>query len=108
MSAVQDIGLDENDDLDFKNGDFTVIRSDYQHAEDILMSHLGHFKNLPTIGVNLPSELLSTLNNQGLRRLINIHFASDQYQVRELEIEQGLNTKVITRLDLKRLNEPVD
>lgn len=108
MSAVRDIGLNENDDLDFQNGDFTVIKSDYQHAEDILMSHLGHFKNLPTIGVNLPSETLSTSNNQRLRRLIKLHFTSDRYQVGEVVIKQDLNTKIVERIDLKRLNEPED
>lgn len=50
---MTDLLLDENCDLSFKNGDFDIGFSDYQHQEHIIMATKGEFKEFPELGVGL-------------------------------------------------------
>lgn len=106
MSAARDIKLNNDGDLEFVNGDFAIIKSDNQHVEDILIANVNHFKNLPTIGVNIISNLNSSTNNQKVRRLIKLHLKSDRLQVGEIIINNDIGQKEVDLPKMKRLNEP--
>ena len=108
MSRVKDIRLDSDGDLDIVNGDFSLIESDYQHTEDILMATFNHFKNFPTLGANVPSELSSGVNNQRIKRLIRDNLKADRYQVGKVVVNNDIGQKEIGLPELTRLNEPID
>ena len=76
---VQDIILDENLDLEFKNGDFNVFNSDSQHVRILLDFNKGNLTNFPDAGLGLTNLLNSNLTIQQLRRLVNIELEKDGY-----------------------------
>lgn len=50
---MNDILLDSNGDLSFKNGDLEIGYSDNQHQEHILIVNKGEFREFPELGVGI-------------------------------------------------------
>lgn len=50
---MQDILLDENNDIEIRNGDFVIGESTKQEIETILISFRGEFKEFPTVGTEI-------------------------------------------------------
>jgi hypothetical protein len=50
---MNDILLDSNGDLSFKNGDLEIGYSDNQHQEHILIANKGEFREFPELGVGI-------------------------------------------------------
>jgi len=50
---MNDILLDRNGDLNFKNGDLEIGYSDNQHQEHILIANKGEYREFPELGVGI-------------------------------------------------------
>ncbi|QYS86313.1 oxidase [Flavobacterium oreochromis] len=54
---MNDILLDSNGDLSFKNGDLEIGYSNNQHQEHILIANKGEFREFPELGVSIVQML---------------------------------------------------
>ena len=54
---MNDILLDRNGDLNFKNGDLDIGYSDNQHQEHILIANKGEYREFPELGVGIHQML---------------------------------------------------
>ncbi|MHA3045993.1 oxidase [Riemerella anatipestifer] len=50
---MQDILLNDDNDLEIKDGDFLVGFSNKQHQKHILMANKGEYKEFPEVGVGI-------------------------------------------------------
>ena len=50
---AKDILLDENGDLQIKDGDLVIGTSDAQHQHDLLVARKGDYREHPTIGIDI-------------------------------------------------------
>ena len=61
MAASTDLLL-QNNDLQFKDGDFLIGASDEQHIEHILVADKGNFRAYPLLGIGLLQYVNSPTN----------------------------------------------
>lgn len=81
MAQVQDILLDENGEILFRNGDFLVGPSDKQSIQNILNAHPGWWKQFPTLGVGMSDYINSKNKQQQMQRSIKLQLESDAFTV---------------------------
>ncbi len=77
-----DIGLDENEDLEFKDGDFVAEESTYQHQRQLLLNNKGEFKQNPDICVGLDNYI----DDEGAKNIIGAivdEFTKDGMDVKD-------------------------
>ncbi len=84
--AVQDILLDENGELLFRNGDFIVGPSDKQSIQSILNAFPGWWKQFPTLGVGMTQYLNSRDKKQQMQRSIKLNLESDAFVIDNIVI----------------------
>lgn len=84
---MNDIGLNENEDLDITTGDFMIVESTTAHQRQLILNNKGDFKQNPTICVNAASYF-DDENFQGLVRAIGIEFTRDGMDVTEVSIDK--------------------
>jgi len=80
MAIAKDILLDDNNELQFRNGDFLVEESDGQHIQDILIAAPGHYKQYPLLGANITNGLNGS-NTIEFKRNIRLQLESDGMEV---------------------------
>lgn len=83
---VYDIMLDENFDLQIKDGDFVIGESTAQHQELLLIAQKGEFKEFPTVGVGIMDYALEDSNTDELIQEISNQFSVDGMKVTDIEI----------------------
>ena len=88
MADRIDILLDTDNDLKIYNGDFHVGAADMHHAEVLLISAPGSFKQYPLIGANIRS-LISGKLDVSARRDLKVQLAADGYKARKITIVNG-------------------
>lgn len=76
----QDFTLDATGDLQITLGDFVIAPSDNQHIFDIITSVTGAFKEFPTLGCNIMTQLKGQDPN-GAINIVKQQLASDGYNV---------------------------
>lgn len=85
-----DIGLDDAEDLNIKDGDFTVEESTAQHQRQLILNSKGEFKENPTIGVSA-FEYFDDESMNDLIRAISVEFSRDGMDVQSIKISpQGI------------------
>ncbi len=82
-----DIGLDDNEDLDIQNGDFTAVESTAQHQRQLILNNKGDFKQNPTVCVGA-FEYFDDEHLQDLIRAVSIEFSRDGMDVQSVKISQ--------------------
>jgi len=88
---ARDILYGDNNELRIQNGDFVSGISDGQHVEDILLSHKGHFKQFPMIGVGIHHYINSpdsAINRDKMLKEIKLQLESDNAQNVDVLIDQ--------------------
>lgn len=83
---MMDIGFDELEDLEVKDGDFTVVESTAQHQRQLILNGKGDFKESPTICVDA-FAFLNDDDPNGLLRAIAQEFAKDGMDVARVEYQ---------------------
>ena len=81
---VNDITVDGSNDLLIYNGDFKLSPSDNQHAEHIIRTYIGHWKEYPLLGVGIDFYRASAGLQGKLKRDINSNLTSDGFMVSEI------------------------
>ncbi|MBO4233909.1 hypothetical protein [Riemerella anatipestifer] len=89
----KDILLDDNMDLMFSGGDFSVGDSTYQHQQILIFSDKGEFKQFPNIGVGSRRYLESERPDEFARE-IRQQFIADGMKVEEIKIEEDLTLNI--------------
>lgn len=84
---MNDLLLDQDGDLMFKNGDFVVDSSEAQHVELILKSEQGQWKEHPELGANL-HKAQSGVIDRFLNRDIRVQLEADGFGLSELNITE--------------------
>lgn len=82
----QDIMLDENNDLDFANGDFAIDESTYQHQRILMTSDKGCIKESPTACVGA-SRFIEDYREDDFAREIRSDFSADGMKVKKVNIQ---------------------
>lgn len=85
---VKDFDLDQDGDLNIKNGDFALAESDQVHIEHILKSNKGFFFETPLLGVGIIQELNGSKTRQELKQTIRRQLVLDNYSVKEISISE--------------------
>lgn len=83
---VKDILTNELNELIIQEGDFVIESSEEQHIEAILRSEKGHWKESPTMGVGIVSEVNSTGRIENLEREIMLQLKVDDWQNVNLDL----------------------
>ena len=94
MAVRKDIGLDDDGDLLFVNGDLVIKESDQQHVADTINAHVGWWKEFPNDGVGISDFTNSAGSAQQLSRKIKIELNKDGYKVDNPIIEFDANGKL--------------
>jgi hypothetical protein len=80
---ANDILLDDDGELQFRNGDLLIGESDGQHIQDILIASPGHYKQTPLLGGSLIMGL-NGANTVDFKRDLRLQLESDGYEVATL------------------------
>lgn len=87
---MKDLQLDQEGDLLFENGDFSISDSEAQHIELILQSSQGQWKESPEMGANL-HKAQSGVIDRFLNRDIRVQLEADGVEINDLIItEKGI------------------
>lgn len=90
-----DILLDENYDLQIKDGDFVIGESTQQHQALLLMTNKGSWRPVPWIGVGLSNYLLDDDSLLDLQSEIQKQFELDGMRVQQVKITDVENVEII-------------
>jgi len=91
MTQRHDILIDENEELQFLNGDFLVGVSDQNHVQDILKAKKGHYYQHPLIGLGATDLINGDIDRDFLRQQIKLQLKSDKYQPLTVDIDKDFN-----------------
>lgn len=89
----KDILLDDNFEPLFKDGDFVVDESTFQHQKILLYTEKGEFKSNPKTGVG-SRKYLETSKTDEYAREIRLEFIADGMQVNSLKITENLEINI--------------
>ena len=84
MDKPYDILLDEDFDMQAKDGDFIVGDATLQHQQLLLLSQKGEFKQSPYVGVGISNFLLDDANVHELHQEIQNQFEIDGMKIIEI------------------------
>ena len=76
--------IDENQDLQIKNGDFVIDNATLQNQYLLVVSNKGEFKQHPKVGAGINGYLLDD-EQAGMLREIRYQFENDGMAVNRLE-----------------------
>lgn len=89
---MKDILLDNNGDIVLTDDICYAADSTLQHQRDILLTAKGHYKNAPTVGVNIAMQINES-NPELLLRTARLEFTRDGMSVDAISVTNG-NLKV--------------
>lgn len=79
--------------LTFRDGDFVIDESTQQHQRLLLVTHQGHWREKPSVGVGLYSYV-NDENPEEMLRAIRQQFSRDGMRIRELRATSESKLKV--------------
>lgn len=93
---MQDFKLNNNRDLDIKNGDFVTGDTDQQNIELLLLSHKGAFKEHPIVGVGITDYLKSPeiISRLRLENEISNQLEFDNFFIKDLDVNDLENIHI--------------
>ena len=91
--VMKDILRDQDGDLLFVAQDIVFGESTRYHQEDLLLTHVGGYKEDPTVGCGVSDWLLDDdLDLLDLRQIIQSQFEKDGMIIEALDMSQFPNT----------------
>lgn len=90
---AQDILLNNDNELQFFNGDFLVGNSDNQHVQTIIEANKGNFLETPTLGVGIVEYKSSNISAAELEKRVRIELQKDGYKLDRVTIN-GFNIQI--------------
>ena len=90
---MNDLLLDEDFDLQIKDGDFVAHESTAQHQKILILADKGEFKEVPMRGVGA-HRFLEDQTPDNLAREIRAEFAADGMTVNKIKIASDLTIQV--------------
>ncbi|CAM1355963.1 hypothetical protein [Tenacibaculum halocynthiae] len=93
---MEDFKLNEEMDLAFENGDFSIENTDQQNIELILLTHKGSFKEYPILGVGITDYLKSPeiISRLRLENEINNQLEYDNFTIKEVDVNNLENIHI--------------
>lgn len=92
---VNDILIDSNYELIFKDGDLFIDKSDKQHCSFVIKSAKGEWKESALLGVEINKYLNSNSSNySALETNIREQLTSDNYTVQDLKLNGNIDIKL--------------
>jgi hypothetical protein len=91
MTKRDDILLNNDEEIQFLNGDFLLGVSDQQHVQHILRANKGHFYQNPLVGLGADQLINANVNRDQLRQEIKIQLKADNYQPLLVEIDENFD-----------------
>ncbi|WP_028888351.1 hypothetical protein [Tenacibaculum ovolyticum] len=93
---MEDFKLNEEMDLVFENGDFSIEDTDQQNIELILLTHKGSFKEYPILGVGITDYLKSPeiISRLRLENEINNQLEYDNFTIKEVDVNNLENIHI--------------
>jgi hypothetical protein len=88
MAERKDILLDDDYDLQAKDGDFVVANSDNQNVELLLLANPGDFKQSPLVGFGILQMQNGKLTAEAKRKM-NLALSQDGYKARSIDLTNG-------------------
>ncbi|MFK7059569.1 hypothetical protein V3Q90_05460 [Flavobacterium oreochromis] len=85
----KDFELDQDGDLLFVNGDFSLAPSDQQHVEHILEAVKGEYKQYPTVGFGVVNYLKTNVSEAEFKRDLKIQLEQDNYKNCRIDLTNG-------------------
>lgn len=67
-----------------EGGDWTILESEQQHIEDIIISNKGEWRQFPLLGVGGLNFVNSTLSIDEIRKRISVQLEYDNFIVNEI------------------------
>ncbi len=89
MAERIDILLDDNNDVQVKDGDFVVGNSDNQNVELLFLANKADWKQNPMIGIGI-NEMIKGHMTTEVRRNIDVGLSADGYKARSITINNGI------------------
>lgn len=84
----------KNYDLKIANNDLAIDLADYQHVENLLATHPGHWKHSPILGVGIEAHL-NGIVDRTLERKIKVALAYDGAKNSRVRLtQQGIEIQV--------------
>lgn len=93
---MNDFKLNNDTDLEIRNGDFVIGDTDQQNIELILLSHKGAFKEHPILGVGITDYLKSPeiISRLRLENEINNQLEFDNFNIRDIDVNNLQNIHI--------------
>ncbi|OWP83878.1 hypothetical protein BWK59_08150 [Flavobacterium davisii] len=85
----KDFELDQDGDLSFINGDFSLAPSDQIHVEHILEAVKGEYKQHPTLGFGIVNYLKTNVSEVEFKRDLKIQLEHDNYKKCKINLTNG-------------------
>lgn len=86
---VFDFILDLDDDILFKDGDLAIGESTELHQRDLVVAMPGEFRQWPTIGAGIRTELLNSITPDEIRVALQRELERDGLRVARLLVKGG-------------------
>lgn len=96
----------EDGDFIFEDGDFRIEDSNQEHANAIMVSNLGEWKQVPDLGIGIDNFLngAGVTEAKILEQNIRRQFKQDGFKTQDLKIDFNLSTsKLIVKTNAIRL-----
>lgn len=87
MAQAIDIQLDKNNEIIIRGCDFAVGYSDQQHAQLLIDTNIGSWKEFPLVGVGIKKYINSSGAQAQIKRDIQVQIINDGYQINDLVIK---------------------
>ena len=88
---MKDILLDENNDLAFVNGDFSIGESEMQEVALILQYQQGSLKSDPLVGANMTELIKGKYDRTAVEKRVKIQLERDGKNYDEIKKRLHLN-----------------
>jgi len=100
---TKDIIIDDDGDLIFADGDFTIKNSEEQHAVLVINLSAGSLKQFPTCGVGIAQYLGSSGKSLELKRNMSVQLLNDGFTNVEVTITSISDQSVDYYINADRL-----
>lgn len=92
MALVYDIIIADDQDLEFKNGDFLVGESTGQSVNFIMVANKGDFVEFPLVGADITRLLSEEANPNEVKADIQSELEKDTLRVQDISIVNSVIT----------------
>jgi hypothetical protein len=93
---MKDILLDDDNDLLFESGDFSIGDSDNQHVYLVVKSSFGDWRESPILGANLQTFTNANFSELRLKNILKLALKADNWKLKNFAINNNEVTVTAT------------